>query len=37
MRNPLIATVLSLAATALFAADQPVIGLITKTETNRSS
>ena len=34
MRKPLIVTVLSLAAGALFAQSPPVIGLITKTETN---
>ena len=34
MRHPLIATVLTLAAGAVFAQAQPVIGLITKTETN---
>ena len=34
MRTPLIASVLCLAAGAVFAQAQPVIGLITKTETN---
>jgi fructose transport system substrate-binding protein len=34
MRNPLIASALALAAGAVFAQAQPVIGLITKTETN---
>lgn len=34
MRNPLIASVLALAAGAVLAQAQPVIGLITKTETN---
>jgi fructose transport system substrate-binding protein len=34
MRQPLIATTLALAATAALAQAQPVIGLITKTETN---
>ena len=34
MRKPLILTVLSLAAAGAFAAGEPVIGLITKTETN---
>jgi len=34
MRNPLIASVLALAAGTVFAQTQPVIGLITKTETN---
>ena len=34
MRNPLIASALALAAGAVLAQAQPVIGLITKTETN---
>ena len=34
MRNPLTLTVLSLIASGAFAAGEPVIGLITKTETN---
>ena len=34
MRNPFLASVLALAAGAAFAQAQPVIGLITKTDTN---
>ena len=34
MRTPFIASLLTLAAATAFAAGEPVIGLITKTDTN---